>query len=186
VIGAITAGTFSAGVAAATNSYESIATVTLGSSTSSISFSSIPATFKHLQVRGILRSPTGTNVGGGKVTFNSDTTSGNYTFHRLIGDGSSASSYGQSGIDFILRCALNSTTSGIFGASVVDILDYANTSKYKTTRVLTGADTNDTNGIVGLFSQLWMNTAAITTITITPSEANFSQYSQLALYGIKG
>lgn len=180
-------------IAAITNSgappevgdYESIATVTLGSSTSSISFSSIPATYKHLQIRGILRSPTGAAVGGGKVTFNSDTTSGNYTFHRLIGDGSTASSYGQSGIDFILRCALNSTTSGIFAASVLDIVDYANTSKYKTTRVLTGVDTNDSNGVVGLFSQLWMNTAAISTITITPSETNFSQYSQLALYGVK-
>ena len=185
MIGAITAGVFSAGTPPVTNSYESIATVTLGSSTSSISFSSIPATFKHLQIRGILRSPTGTNVGGGKVTFNGDTTSGNYTFHRLVGDGSSASAYGQTGIEFILRCALNSTTSGIFGASVVDILDYANTSKYKTTRALTGADTNDINGVLGLFSQLWMNTAAISSITITPSEANFSQYSQLALYGIK-
>jgi hypothetical protein len=165
--------------------YDALATVTLSATTASITFAGIPSGYKHLQLRGILRSPTGSNVGGGKVTFNSDTTSGNYTFHRLVGDGSSASAYGQSGLDFILRCALNSTTSGIFAASVADILDYANTSKYKTTRVLTGADTNDTNGVLGLYSQLWLNTAAITSITVTPSEANFSQYSQLALYGVR-
>jgi hypothetical protein len=186
MIGAITAGLFSVGGVAETNSYESIQTLTLGSSQSSISFTSIPSTFKHLQIRGILRSPTGSAVGGGKVTFNSDTTSGNYTFHRLVGDGSSASAYGQSGIDFILRCANNSTDVGIFGGSVIDILDYTNTNKYTTTRALTGADTNSTSGVLGLYSQLWLNTAAITSITVTPSETNFAQYSQLALYGIKG
>jgi len=165
--------------------YDALATVTLSASTASISFVGIPSGYKHLQLRGILRSPTGSNVGGGKVTFNSDTTSGNYTFHRLVGDGSSASAYGQSGLDFILRCVNDGVTAGTFGASVVDILDYANTNKYKTTRALTGADINGANGVLGLYSQLWLNTAAITSITITPSEANFSQYSQLALFGVK-
>ena len=186
MIGAITAGLFGTGVPPVTNSYESIATVSLGSSQSSISFTSIPSTYKHLQVRGILRNASGSNVGGGKVTFNSDTTSGNYTFHRLVGDGSSASAYGQSGLDFILRSVNNGVTAGIFGASVVDILDYADTNKYTTTRALTGADINGVNGVLGLYSQLWLNTAAITSITVTPSETNFAQYSQLALYGIKG
>jgi hypothetical protein len=165
--------------------YDALATVTLSASTASISFVGIPSGYKHLQLRGILRSPTGTNVGGGKVTFNSDTTSGNYTFHRLVGDGSSASAYSQSGLDFILRCVNNSITAGTFGASIVDILDYDNTNKYKTTRALTGAEINGANGVLGLYSQLWLNTAAITSITVTPSEANFSQYSQLALYGVK-
>ena len=67
--------------------YESIATVTLSSSQSSISFTSIPSTYKHLQVRGILRGDranTGEIVG---VQYNGDTTSANYVSHRLTGDG---------------------------------------------------------------------------------------------------
>ncbi len=172
---------------APSGAYDSIATVSGTGSASTITFSSIPSTYTHLQLRGIGRSTTaGTGLIGIKVTYNSDTTSGNYTFHRLIGDGASASAYGQSGIDFILRLAENGLTAGMVSGSVVDVLDYANTNKYKTTRALTGADINGSGGIIGLYSQLWMNTAAITSITLTTSSGNFGTTTQFALYGIKG
>ena len=81
---------------------------------------------------------------------------------------------------------LNSELGSTFGAVVIDILDYANTNKYKTIRSLSGTDYNNTSGAVGLFSGSWRNTNAITTIKITASSANLAQYSQFALYGIKG
>ena len=75
----------------------------------------------------------------------------------------------------------------IFGANVLDILDYANTSKYTTARILGGIDINGSGGNIRLDSGVWMNTAAVTSLTISPTTANnFVQYSSFALYGIKG
>jgi hypothetical protein len=162
--------------------------VTVGSGGSStISFSSIPSTYKHLQIRGILRTnDTGTWNNQG-MQFNGDTGS-NYAFHTLYGNGSTASATATtsaSSYNDFMRAASNSLTAGIFGASVVDILDYTNTSKYKTVRVLAGGDSNGA-GMIGLTSGLWMNTNAITSITIIPSGGTAIQYSSFALYGIKG
>jgi hypothetical protein len=77
--------------------------------------------------------------------------------------------------------------ANMFSASIVDILDYANTSKYKTIRVLAGADVNNQTGTTfGLSSGSWRSTSAVTSITIGTSGFNFAQYTQFALYGIKG
>ena len=78
-----------------------------------------------------------------------------------------------------------SNTSGIFSGGVIDILDYANTNKYKTSRGLSGYDANG-SGLLYLASGLWMNTAAITSIEITDALGNFATNSTFALYGIKG
>jgi len=76
-------------------------------------------------------------------------------------------------------------TASVFAAYVIDILDYANTNKYKTSRNLAGYD-NNSGGRVSLNSGNWRNTNAITSITLTCRSDNFQQYSQFALYGIKG
>jgi hypothetical protein len=82
--------------------------------------------------------------------------------------------------------ALDSEPANVFGGVVIDILDYKNTNKYKTVRILSGTEYNNSNGGVSFNSGLWQNTDAITTITLQPSGANFAEYSQFALYGIKG
>ena len=165
-----------------TNSYESIATVTVGAGgQSTITFSSIPSTYQHLQIRYFSQSTSGESIP--LLRFNSDTGS-NYAWHQLYGDGSSAGSSGGTSSTSIYANNYPSNAN-IFGASVLDILDYANTSKYKTTRVLGGYDTNG-GGQALLRSGLWMSTSAISTITFSPSSGNFSQYSSFALYGIKG
>lgn len=80
----------------------------------------------------------------------------------------------------------STATASVFGVGVMDILDYTNTNKYTTTRILGGADINGTGRTV-LGSGLWMNTAAVSTLTIiTDNASTFSQYSSFALYGIKG
>ena len=79
-----------------------------------------------------------------------------------------------------------SATANAFGVTIIDILDYANTNKYKTFRSLVGSDTNDTNGAVGLASGSWRSTSAITSITLSNNvSGNLAQYSSFALYGIK-
>ncbi len=177
------------GVAASTTAYESIATVTVGSGGSSaITFSSIPSTYQHLQVRMLFRDTRAVVGDYASLQFNSDTGS-NYALHLLSGSGASAAAGGyssQTSID-ISRVAGSSATASVFGAAILDILDYANTNKYTTTRSLGGVDNNGSGEIV-LNSGLWMNTAAVSTITIKAQagSANFSQYSSFALYGIKG
>jgi hypothetical protein len=170
-----------------TSSYESIATATVGSGGSSgITFSSIPQTYTHLQIRMIARNSSSSDAVRGQ--FNSDTTAANYSGHLLYGDGTSAgaaaaTSFGKFGAGYQ---AQSSTTAGTFGVSVLDILDYTSTSKGKTTRFLGGYDANGT-GSVGLFSSgYYASPAAITSIYIFPDSANFTQYSSFALYGIKG
>ena len=173
---------------APSGAYDSIATSTVGSGgTSSITFSSIPSTYQHLQIRAIARTDRAGAVDSIKMRFNSDTTA-NYAFHYLYGDGSTA--VGDAGPNTsymaLLEATGNTATSGIFGAFVTDILDYDNTSKYKTVRNLGGDDRNG-SGLMSLTSGLWQSTSAITSITIFPfTGPNFVQYSSFALYGIKG
>lgn len=171
-----------------TNSYESIATVTVGAGgSSSISFSSIPSTYKHLQVRGIARTSRASTQDALGMQFNSDTGS-NYSRHQLNGDGTSATAdAGTSTTSMqINRFTASSATANNFGVLVADILDYSNTNKYKTVRTLGGYDDNG-SGFITLNSGLWMSTSAVSTITlISINAANFAQYSSFALYGIKG
>jgi hypothetical protein len=170
------------------NSYESIATVTVGSGgQSTISFTGIPSTFKHLQIRAIARGTRSDAADGLTLQFNSDTGS-NYSYHYLYGNGSAASagSWNQTRIPLESIMAAATSGSGIFGTMVTDILDYADTNKFKTVRNLGGNDRNGSGDVV-FQSGNWRNTNAITSIEIAPLYgAGFAQYSQFALYGIKG
>jgi hypothetical protein len=161
-----------------TNSYESIATVTVGSGgASDITFSSIPSGYTHLQIRGIGLI---TSAGGFTCQFNSDTGS-NYSFHQLYTEGSVVlANAGASQTFFYIAYGGGSTTAP--NAFVTDVLDYKNTNKFKTIRSFSGNDLNGSGG-VQRWSGNWRSTSAITSIKVT---ASFNQYSQIALYGIKG
>ena len=180
-------GLLDAGIPASTNSYESIQTYTVGAGgQSTISFTSIPSTYKHLQIRYISRDvSTGAYF---TVQFNGDTSASNYTWHAIKGDGSSATASGVSTGTFpgaVIDQAAGAGAS-IFSAGVIDLLDYANTSKYKTMRSLAGYDANG-SGAMTLQSNLWTNTSAITSILFTYNGSNdIAEYSSFALYGIKG
>ena len=180
------AGLLTGGVAVSATDFESIATTTVGAGGSStITFSSIPSTYTHLQIRALSKSTTaGTANASFTAQFNSDTGS-NYTRHALTGDGATVSASGaasQTSIRAGGNAEANSTN--IFAVSVIDILDYANTNKYKTLRTLFGSDLNG-SGEINFRSGAWMNTNAITSVLLTPSSGNFAQYSSFALYGIK-
>jgi hypothetical protein len=166
-----------------TNSYESIATVTVGSGGSStITFSSIPSTYKHLQVRAIMRDAGGN--GEFKVELNSDTTTTNYYRHGIYGDGSSAYAFAQNN-NTNISMPYSGETANAFNGCVIDILDYASTSKYKTIRTLGGKDVNG-SGQMFLNSNLWNNSAAVSTIALKIiGGSNFAQYSHFALYGVR-
>jgi len=170
-----------------TIAYESIATTTVGSGGSaSVTFSSIPSTYSHLQIRIMGRTDRAAVYDAVRLRFNSDT-GANYTEHGLYGDGVTIASYGNASAtgSYTYRVAGASAPSNIQGVIIIDILDYVNTNKYKTLRSLGGVDANTSGGNLYFNSGLWMNTAAITNIVLEPI-ASFQQYSSLALYGIKG
>jgi hypothetical protein len=75
--------------------------------------------------------------------------------------------------------------TSIFAGTIIDVLDYANTNKYKTLRGLTGYNSNASTDSIDFASGNWRNTAAITSITISPISGSWAQYSQISLYGIK-
>jgi len=159
------------------------------SSANTVSFTSIPQTFKHLQIRVFGRSQ-----GGGNATFNLQINGDGganygYGFHYLLGDGSSASSgttgsASQASIQFP-NIASSSETSGVFGNVVIDFLDYTNTSKNKVTRAIGGYDNNG-SGKVQITSGLWLSTAAITSLSFASSVSpyTFAAGSRADLYGI--
>jgi hypothetical protein len=169
-----------AGAPASTTSYESIATANGTGSSGTISFTSIPSTYKHLQLR-IYGGVATTATSSSNIRFNNDTTDANYACHFLYGNGASATAGGGTSTPYgIYVNGISSAPS----ATIIDILDYTNTSKNKTTRVLNGYDANG-SGVVNLLSNLWLNTAAINRVDIVASQ-NWGTYSSFALYGIKG
>ena len=163
--------------------YDALATVTVPSGgVATITFAGIPAGYKHLQ----LRSFGGTSLLNNDInmTFNADTAA-NYSAHLLYGTGSSAGSYSPPTTSSIYWSVGNNYgQANAFGAAVCDILDYANTSKFKTTRALYGYDSNG-SGQMNFSSGNWRSTSAVTSITIAAASGSIIQYSQFALYGVK-
>ena len=156
--------------------------VSVGSGGSStITFSSIPSTYTHLQIRGIARTATNVSLG---LRFNSDTGS-NYSRHYLNGNGTSAAAGGGAS-STSAYAGTTATLASAFGANVIDILDYKDTNKYTTVRTLSGGDNNG-SGFVQFMSGSWRNTNAVTSIDIIQVDGDsFTQYTTFALYGIKG
>ena len=161
-------------------SFESIASIT-PSGVATVTFSSIPQTYKSLQIRtNAIYSNTNGDV---RLQLNGDT-GANYARHILVGNGSAVSAAGTASADMIILAGYNvvgSTTDP--SVSILDIHDYASTSKYKTVRNFGGKDSNGSGNAL-LTSGLWMSTSAINSITIYTSSYNFATGTTISLYGI--
>ena len=172
------------------NGFVSIATQTVGAGgASSVTFSSIPSVYKHLQIRAIAKySLTNLDQSNFIINCNSDTSS-SYSYHRVWGTGAAVQAAGGASLSAgylqTMMPSNHSSSTNMFGSTVVDFLDYQNTNKFKTVRALGGYDRNG-SGIIALASFVWQKTDAISSITITPDSDAWMQYSQFALYGIEG
>jgi hypothetical protein len=186
MIGTIVAGLYGVGVPPVTSSYESIATVTVGSGgQSTIEFNPIPSTYKQLQIRAIARGTRSAIDVSLSMRLNGETGSF-YSSHHLGGDGANAYAYSTSSstsIDVNDIFAATSTASS-FSVLVMDILDYTDTNKFTTTRGLLGSDRNGA-GKLELNSGLYQKTTAISSISFFLGANDFAQHTQFALYGIK-
>jgi hypothetical protein len=183
-------GSLSSGVAASTSSYESIATIT-GSDQAEITFSSIPNTYSHLQIRGIYKDTNTGAAGNGSmyIRFNGDT-GANYSDHQLFGTGSVAGTdkdVSASQIKIIGAALRTDSGNPFVAASIIDFHNYASTTNNKTVRAIAGCNDNSANiSIIALSSGAWYSTSAITSITLRNYVAGFGTSSTFALYGIKG
>ena len=168
--------------------FESIATGTVGASSTSsvITFSSIPSTYAHLQLRMFARATTAERL---DVRFNNDSGATNYDNHRMSGNGSTVSADAR--IDYsalwVSSAGYGVPTTALIGSAIVmDILDYTNTNKYKVTRTLSGQELNTSNSDIEFTSGSWKNTAAVNRIDVSIQGSTLAEYTHIALYGIKG
>jgi hypothetical protein len=185
MIGALVAGITGSG-GASLSSYESIATATGTGSSATITFSSIPSTFKHLQIRYIGRTTNSATERNYYIRLNSDSGS-NYAYHRLYGNGSTTGAEGyatQTEAYCFSSMPGALVASNIIGVGITDLLDYGSTSKNKTLRTIHGYDSNG-GGNINISSGLWLSTSAVNTITLTIASGNWTTESSFALYGIK-
>jgi hypothetical protein len=164
--------------------YDALATINVSATTSSITFAGIPAGYKHLQIRLLARSDQFSEPGL-RMRFNSDS-GNNYAGHRLAGNGSVAYAQSFTSGNAIANYGPGGASSGtnVFGTNIIDILDYASTSKNKTVRILSGLEMNG-SGTVAMYSGLWMNSSSPITSIYMETDNNWVANSQFALYGIK-
>lgn len=165
--------------------FEAIASTTLGSNATTVTFSSIPATYEHLQVRVFARLTWNTTQTNMNLVINSDSAS-NYVTHNLYGNGGSVTASGVINYTFwpIEKFPGLAATSNVFGCAVIDILDYATSNKFKTIRGISGVDRNG-GGEVHLSSGLWRSTAAVTSLQFGVSSDQLAAGSVFSLYGLR-
>lgn len=169
----------------ATSAFDSLGVVVLNTATSTVTFSNIPQTYQHLQIRGIVTSTSSPN-NAILTRFNGDSTS-LYAQHGLEGNGVTTTAQSYNAVS-TTHVSLGYTADSNYPSSfVADILDYSNTNKFKTTRTLSGNDANaGGTRYVGMLSGLWRSTNAITSMAISHgASVTFGANSIFALYGVK-
>ena len=169
-----------------------IASTTLSVTSTVVTFTGIPSTYTHLQVRALVRSGrTGYSNDGFRLTFNGDTST-NYSRHKLdsADSGIDAGSTTSSNFIFVQGIAGALPDSAVFGFAIVDILDYAHANKYKVSQNFSAMATNVNSGEnrswASFSSGVWKSTSAITSMTFkTFSSENQLPGTSYYLYGIK-
>jgi len=158
---------------AKTATYSLIESQTLGSTATSVTFSSIPGTYTDLIMVAQVRMTTSADAI--TYTLNSDTTGTNYSQTGMGGDGSTAYSYRQN------LNTLGSINSTALSTIIINFQDYSNSTTYKTTLARVGSAAQDTRAI----ASLWRNTAAVTSIALGTYSSTFVAGSTFKLYGIQ-
>ena len=182
----------------ATSAFDSLGVYVLASNTTSITFSNIPQTYSHLQLRVIARGSSGSGAGELDVRLGTGTASSSSIYSRHnFGVYSPTSS--TSGVDYNTtattttfrgcgQVALASDLANVYGSMILDVLDYTSTSKLKTIRSITGVNDNN-NGLcsnIYYTAGLWQASTAVNVVNIyLHAGSDFLPYSSFALYGVK-
>lgn len=157
----------------ATVTYTPLQTITLSSTATSVTFASIPSTYRDLVLVVECSASSDTLA---RIQFNGDTTDGNYSFVYALGTGSSTASGSSSSYPF---GSVNSSTTT---NAIVHIMDYSATDKHKPC-----LDRDQESGQNVVFrAARWKNNDAITQVLVKPDTGSFSIDSSFSLYGILG
>jgi len=162
------------------NTYELIASQTLATTATSITFSSIPSTYTDLEL--VMSARTNTNAIVDALFMSLNGSSASFTGKYLQGDGSTVVS--GSLAQYVGGTEGSQPTANIFHNAKIYIPNYAG-SNYKSYSADSAHENNATTAYAGLVAGLWSNTAAITSITIGPGSNSFITNSTFYLYGIK-
>ena len=157
------------------STYTPIATTTLGSAQSSVSFNSFSG-YTDLVLVANTTAAGNQNI---LLRFNSDSGT-NYSYTRLMGSSAGAQSGRESSIDSINLYNSSANLNGVMATTIIQVMNYANTTTNKTVLSRGNGGANETNAQVSL----WRNTAAITSLTLSIFTTNFSAGSTFTLYGI--
>jgi hypothetical protein len=171
---------------APSGAYDSIASFTIsGDSTTEVNFTSIPSTYKHLQLRISGRSRANASV----FSYSVQIPSVNGNIHYMAGDGSSVYTDYNGPLSYPFNFSLpgSDATANAFGSAIIDILDYTDTNKNRVLRSFSGMDLNG-SGVVRLNSTWYTTQAAITALTVQAYNGGiaWAADSKISLYGIKG
>jgi hypothetical protein len=158
------------------STYEPIATNTLGTAVGSVTFSSIPATYTDII---LIVSSSASVASYISLQYNGDTAT-NYSVTLLRGNGTAASStrYASTNEIYVSVASINNTD---INNTIVQFQNYSNTTTFKTNISRANNAGLSTDASVGL----WRNTAAINSIKVLNTGANFAVGSTFTLYGIK-
>lgn len=170
--------------------YELISTTVLGSTTASVTFDTSTYAglgYKHLQIRASARGTRASTVDAFIYQMNNDTAS-NYSGHYLIGaSGSVSTGYDPAfGYGYFGLMPAATDSANLFGAFIVDILDFSQTTKSKVTRNFTGTNGSSSPTNVGIRSAIWNSTAAITSIKFYAESGSLATGTRISIYGIRG
>lgn len=162
-----------------TPTYDLIEEKVLGSAQASVTFSSIPGTYKDLVLEMLVGNTT--DNWQINVTYNGDTGS-NYSYTYLSGSGTAAASGRASSTAYVRAFANNGQPTSLSGTSLFNVFSYANTNVNKTSISRDGSASRGTEAIVGL----WRSTSAITSLTLTNAGNQFLSGSTFRLWGVAG
>ena len=168
---------------------EAIATTYLEADAASVTFSGIPATYEHLEIRLLARTNRTYYIDPINIAINTDSSSSNFTVAVMQANGTSKSAYSSPTSLFMTYVVGNFITGGViegedYGPMTMTFFDYANTSKNTTLQYMSG--TPNTTQHIYLGAVTWDNTAAVNSIAFTPNNGTaFMRGTEFTLYGIK-
>jgi hypothetical protein len=178
----------------AAGAYDLLESEVLSTSSTSIVFDNLDVyatDYKHLQIRAVTRDTRAISGANNVIMhFNGDTSGSNYfQLQYLKGADGSATSGTEGVTSYIIpytQPSANDTTDA-FAVAVIDLPDAFSSNKYTTSRSLRGLNLDAAYSTqVGLSSGIWMNTAALTEISLAPVVGSFAAYSRVSLFGVKG
>lgn len=176
--------------------FDSIVTVTGTGSSNVITFSNIPQTYAHLQLRCFAKNTSTTQAAASYTLRINDVSASSYftqairVYHNgtnFITDSFGAATQTNINIGYAVAGSANAPTSNnMHGISIIDFSNYSSSTVAKTLKSMGGVNLNSNDNGMWIGSGMFNNTSAITSISLTTTDGNFTSSSTFALYGIKG